>query len=133
MRPANLTGNQPLLGPAPRVSAPLAGPVDPGICQTPPHPGGLADPRNGTISIPWVSEILQRPTLADLSAEPMAQFFTHHHLPGHLAEVSAPFCRLAEHVIATLARNPERTVTLRKLLEAKDSAVRSAIYDASTV
>jgi hypothetical protein len=30
-------------------------------------------------------------------------------------------------IIETLPRNPERTVALRKLLEAKDAAVRAAI------
>jgi hypothetical protein len=37
------------------------------------------------------------------------------------------FCGLAEHVVETLPRNPERTVALRKLLEAKDAAVRALI------
>lgn len=55
------------------------------------------------------------------------QFFAHAHLPEHLAVVSRPFGDLAEHVHATLPRNPERTVALRKLLEAKDAAVRALL------
>lgn len=55
------------------------------------------------------------------------QFFTHEHLPAELAAVSKPFCDLATHVIATTPRNPERTVALRKLLEAKDAAVRAVL------
>jgi len=55
------------------------------------------------------------------------QFFSYAHLPPHLAEVSAPFADLAERVVVTLQRNPERTVALRKLLEAKDAAVRALV------
>lgn len=58
----------------------------------------------------------------------LKQFFTFNHLPEHLRKVSAPFCALAEHVINTIHPNPERTVALRKLLEAKDAAVRAEIY-----
>lgn len=55
------------------------------------------------------------------------QFFGYAHLPPEMQEVSRPFCELAEHVHATIQRNPERTVALRKLLEAKDAAVRASI------
>jgi hypothetical protein len=57
--------------------------------------------------------------------EHIAQFFAHAHLPPHLAAVSRPFGELADEIIANLPRNPERTVALRKLLEAKDAAVRA--------
>lgn len=59
----------------------------------------------------------------------MLQFFAFAHLPAHLQAVSRPFCELADTVCATLPRNPERTVALRKLLEAKDCAVRALIYE----
>lgn len=55
------------------------------------------------------------------------QFFVWEHLPQHLAEVSKPFGDLAQQIVATLPRNPERTVALRKLLEAKDAAVRARL------
>ena len=55
------------------------------------------------------------------------QFFAFEHLPPHLREVSEPFCKLASVIEATLPRNPERTVALRKLLEAKDAAVRALV------
>lgn len=55
------------------------------------------------------------------------QFFAHEHLPKSLSDVSAPFGDLARHLVATLPRNPERTVALRKLLEAKDAAVRALV------
>jgi hypothetical protein len=49
------------------------------------------------------------------------------HLPEHLQAVSKSFYALAEWVVLTLPRNPERTVALRKLLEGKDAAVRARI------
>lgn len=55
------------------------------------------------------------------------QFFAYSHLPPHLAAVSAPFGQLADKIEAELPRNPERTVALRKLLEAKDAAVRAVV------
>lgn len=55
------------------------------------------------------------------------QFFAYAHLPPHLAEVSKPFGDLADAIVATLPRNQERTVALRKLLESKDAAVRAKL------
>jgi len=55
------------------------------------------------------------------------QFFSYEHLPPILANVSKPFCILAESLARDLPRNPERTVALRKILEAKDAAVRAYI------
>ena len=55
------------------------------------------------------------------------QFFAFAHLPPHLQAVSQPFGEMAERIAATLPRNPERTVALRKLLEAKDAAVRALL------
>lgn len=60
--------------------------------------------------------------------EPILQFFAYAHLPQHLQEVSAPFGILADKICGTLPRNSERTVALRKLLEAKDAAVRATLY-----
>ena len=60
--------------------------------------------------------------------EPLLQFFEFRHLPENLQEVSKPFCDLARHIVLVLPRNSERTVALRKLLEAKDSAVRTQLY-----
>ena len=61
------------------------------------------------------------------SAEHILQFFAHEHLPPHLADVSRPFAEMARSLVATLPRNPERTVALRKLLESKDAAVRALV------
>lgn len=70
--------------------------------------------------------------------EHILQFFEYAHLPEHLRRVSEPFCELAKMIVGDtdldgrpiqfpLPRNPERTVALRKLLEAKDAAVRAAL------
>ena len=58
----------------------------------------------------------------------MLQFFGYSHLPEHLQVVSKPFHDLANQIVDTLPQNSERTVALRKLLEAKDCAVRALIY-----
>lgn len=60
--------------------------------------------------------------------EPILQFFAYAHLPQHLQQVSKPFGDLAEVIVASIGRNPERTVALRKLLEAKDAAVRAMLF-----
>jgi hypothetical protein len=60
--------------------------------------------------------------------DPILQFFLWSHLPEKLQAVSKPFGLMAQDIVDTIPRNPERTVALRKLLEAKDAAVRAAIY-----
>lgn len=57
----------------------------------------------------------------------LLRWFCYDHLPVYLQEVSAPFRELAEK-ICMLDAGPERSVALRKLLEAKDAAVRAAIH-----
>jgi hypothetical protein len=66
--------------------------------------------------------------MSDETTEPMLQFFAFEHLPEHLQEVSKPFCELALHLVESLPRNPERATALRKLLEAKDCAVRAELF-----
>ncbi len=60
------------------------------------------------------------------SVEHVLQYFTYSHLPKHLQEASKPFAELAQQIAAS-SSNPETTVALRKLLEAKDAAVRAAL------
>jgi hypothetical protein len=55
------------------------------------------------------------------------QFFAFNHLPEKLQDVSRVFFSVAQFIVTTLPRNPERTVALRKLLESKDAAVRAMI------
>lgn len=59
--------------------------------------------------------------------ERMLKWFEYSHLPEKLQAFSKPFGELAAHVVATIEPGPERTVALRKLLEAKDAAVRAAL------
>lgn len=59
--------------------------------------------------------------------EHIIQFFAYQHLPERLAVVSRPFGELALLILEICPRNPERTVALRKLLEAKDAAVRAVV------
>lgn len=65
-------------------------------------------------------------TEGPIMTEHIMQFFAYAHLPPHLQAISAPFGLLAEKIME-LPRNPERTVALRKLLEAKDAAVRAKL------
>ena len=67
------------------------------------------------------------PKAAEIFEEPILKFFKFDHLPAHLQEHSRPFGVLADHIVATLPRNAERSVALRKLLEAKDAAVRARL------
>jgi hypothetical protein len=55
------------------------------------------------------------------------QFFEFAHLPAHLKEISRPFGELAQWVSANLPANAESSTALRKLLEAKDAAVRARL------
>ena len=58
----------------------------------------------------------------------LLQFFAYEHLPTHLQLISRPFGELAKQIVDTLPSNPERTTALRKLLEAKDCAVRAMLF-----
>lgn len=57
----------------------------------------------------------------------MMKWFAYSHLPEHLQAISKPFGDLARSICETIESGPERTVALRKLLEAKDAAVRAAL------
>jgi len=58
----------------------------------------------------------------------LMQFFAYEHLPEHLQEISKPFGELAKLLVEILPSNPEQTTALRKLLEAKDCAVRARLF-----
>ena len=55
------------------------------------------------------------------------KYFAYTHLPPHLQEISKPFCELANTMADTLPQCAETSAGLRKLLEAKDCAVRAAL------
>lgn len=59
--------------------------------------------------------------------ERMMKWFDFSHLPEDLQKVSGKFHILATAICAEITPGPERTVALRKLLEAKDAAVRSKL------
>ena len=54
-------------------------------------------------------------------------FFEYTHLPPYLQQMSKKFHDLAHQIVAEVPRNDERDAALRKLLEAKDAAVRAKI------
>lgn len=64
---------------------------------------------------------------AQLDQDPILRFFDYAHLPEALQARSKPFCDLARTVVETTPRNAERSVALRKLLEAKDAGVRAHV------
>ena len=57
----------------------------------------------------------------------LLRWFDFGHLPPHLQAASEPFADLAMHLVDTLPDSAELTVALRKILEAKDCAVRATI------
>jgi len=64
----------------------------------------------------------------EIERERMMLWFAFDHLPAYLQEVSKPFHGLATLICTKVNVGPERTVALRKLLEAKDAAVRATIH-----
>jgi hypothetical protein len=66
--------------------------------------------------------------MAHPSIEHFRPFFAYSHLPAHLQAISKPFGDLAEAMMDTMGlEGPECAAGLRKLLEAKDCAVRAAL------
>lgn len=59
--------------------------------------------------------------------EPILKFFKYSHLPPKLQEVSMAFYNLAIAISDELPPGEEKSMALRKLLEAKDCAVRAAL------
>ena len=55
------------------------------------------------------------------------KYFKYDHLPPQLQEISKPFADLAERTASIGKDLIETEVALRKLLEAKDAAVRSML------
>lgn len=63
---------------------------------------------------------------ADTSAQ-ILRWFEYEHLPPYLQDTSKLFEPLANALASTIQPGAERTIALRKLLEAKDAAVRATI------
>lgn len=60
-------------------------------------------------------------------ASPVMKYFAYEHLPALLQEVSKPIGDLARKMDESLPDGPEKSVGLRKLLEAKDALVRAKL------
>jgi hypothetical protein len=58
---------------------------------------------------------------------PILKWFAFAHLPEDLRTVSEQFSTLANNIETALPAGAEKSTALRKLLEAKDAAVRAAI------
>lgn len=58
---------------------------------------------------------------------PIIKHFNYEHLPEHLQVVSKPIGELARAMDSQLPDGAEKSAGLRKLLEAKDCLVRSAL------
>lgn len=89
------------------------------------HKGLILDPPAGDCDY--------KPKESDMSEQqerepaPIIKYFSFDHLPDDLKEASRPFCATAEWVDQNLPNCAEKSVALRKLLEAKDAAVRAAL------
>lgn len=64
----------------------------------------------------------------DRNQDRMLKWFEYSHLPPQLQATSAMFGEVADKIIDQIQPSPERTVALRKLLEAKDAAVRATVH-----
>lgn len=59
------------------------------------------------------------------------KYFAFNHLPLKLQAVSKPIGELAQLMESTLPDGPEKSVGMRKLLEAKDCFVRASLEQQS--
>lgn len=66
-------------------------------------------------------------TIRQIQEQPILYFFHYAHLPAQLQVVSKQFFELALFIIQNTGRSAEQTAALRKLLEAKDCAVRATL------
>jgi len=74
----------------------------------------------------WVANQIRAESLKK-DVPPILRFFAYEHLKPPLRDASKLFCDLAHELCRTAPDGPERAVALRKLLEAKDAAVRAAL------
>ena len=61
----------------------------------------------------------------DSKHQSLVKYFGFKHLPEHLQPISEKFHDMATWLDSALTNGPEKTVCMRKLLEAKDCAVRA--------
>lgn len=94
-----------------------------------PSPNDMPQQPPPSVAQDLQAEIERNRAKAAPAQDRMLQFFRYEHLPEHLRAVSAPFGILALQIVENLPSNPERTTALRKLLEAKDCAVRAVLFE----
>lgn len=78
-----------------------------------------------------IPDLTVPPEQADTSPAPdrMLKWFEYEHLEnGPTRDASRMFEGLARVIVTAIRAGPERTVALRKLLEAKDAAVRATVH-----
>lgn len=79
----------------------------------------------------WVRRVLGSqgiiPEMSLTGPSPILRFFDFEHLPAELQDVSRPFAIMARGLEESLPAGAEKSTALRKLLEAKDAAVRAAL------
>jgi hypothetical protein len=86
------------------------------------------DPREGSCVSEGPFDPLAAELNTDVGTHRMLKWFKYDHLPVHLQAISRPFLQIAQVVDYLCEPGPERTVALRKLLEAKDAAVRARLH-----
>lgn len=76
----------------------------------------------------YYNEQYDKHIMEKLSEDPIGKWFKYDHLPeGEVRSTSQMFANLAGRLVQTQDPSRERSVALRKLLEAKDAAVRGMI------
>lgn len=90
---------------------------------------GCARVRSGEVmvSMPVPDTSMGSVTYSKLQLSATLKYFKYDHLSATLQEVSKPFCDLAYKIAVRSPYSQETEVALRKLLEAKDAAVRAAL------
>lgn len=76
----------------------------------------------------WVKDFTKKPKELHPSVLGKLQFFEHEHLPKPLARIVYPIATLAYSLAHNLPNNPELTLALDKLREAKDRFVTAYLY-----
>jgi len=95
--------------------------------QENPPTAEIAMPRDQALNLADMIVANAHPTLeGNVGEDAILKFFAYEHLPEHLQPHSRMFALLAQRLLM-LPRSAERTVALRKLLEAKDAGVRAAL------
>lgn len=60
--------------------------------------------------------------------EPIYKYFSYMHLPANAQSMGKMFKGVADVILMASEPNTERTMALRKLLEAKDCAIRATLF-----